>query len=141
MKNAKPKTKSSWSRRTYDQLSEIKKKPQKRQSCPLVNCKNSVQKIPLKKISENSDDELVGVFLETNWGRIIVGEKDDKKDGKCIDHFKTLDSTKDKHILAFDESESPMRIVEKVSRGIARHHLATKKYQLYKVACFSNYWS
>ena len=60
------------------------------------------------------------MFLETNWGRSIVGKKKyDKEDGKCIDRFKTLDSTEDKHIFAFDESEPSMRIFAKVSRGIA----------------------
>ena len=68
------------------------------------------------------------MFLDTNWVGSILGEKKyDKEDGKCINNFKTLDSTEDKHILAFDESEPSMRVFAKVSRGIARHRLATTK--------------
>ena len=82
----------------------------------------------MKRIVENSEDELVGLFLETKWGKSITGEKKyDKKDNKCIDHFKTLDSMEDKHIIAVNESESSMRIFAKMSRGIAWHHLATTK--------------
>ena len=104
------------------------KSNKKRQRRPLVNHKNSVEKIPLKRITENSADELVGLFLETKWDRSIAWEKKyDKEDAKCIDHFKTLDSTEDKHIFSVNESEPSMRMFAKVSRGIARHHLATTR--------------
>ena len=94
----------------------------------IVNQSTSVEKTPLKKISEISDNELIGMFLETNWGVITVGKKKyDKEDGKCIDHFKTLDSTEDKQILAYDESEQSLRISTKGSRQSARRHLATTK--------------
>ena len=84
--------------------------------------------IQLKRITENSEDELVGLFLETNWGKSIAGEKKyAEKDSKCIDHFKALDSTEGKRIIVVNESEPLMQIFAKVSRGIARHHLATTK--------------
>ena len=43
------------------------------------------------------------------------------------DHFKTLDSTEENHILAYDKSENSLRIFAKVSRQIARRHLAAPK--------------
>ena len=75
---------------------------------------------------ENSNNELVDMFLEANWGKSNVGEeKYGEVDGKCIDHFKTLDSTEDQHILAFDKSQPSLRVFAKVSRANARNHLAT----------------
>ena len=51
----------------------------------------------------------------------------DKNDGKCIDHFEILDSTENKHILTFDESQPPLRVFAKVSRAIARRNLSIMK--------------
>ena len=121
IKNTKPKTASSWSLK-------IKPKKKRKQRRPIVNQQKSVEKIPLKKITENPDNEQVGTFLETNWGEsIVAGKKYDKKEGRRINHFKTLDSTEDKHILAFDESERSLRISATASREIARRHLTTTK--------------
>ena len=82
----------------------------------------------MKKISEIPDDELIGIFLETNWGVSTVGKKIyNKEGGKCIVHLKTLDSMKDNHILAFNESERSLLIFVKVSRQTARRNLVTTK--------------
>ena len=67
------------------------------------------------------------MFLET-WGVGCVGmKKYVEKDGKCIDAFETLDSTEEKHIIAYNESDKSLHIFAKVSRQIARRHLATTK--------------
>ena len=43
------------------------------------------------------------MFLETGWGESLVGEtKYDNTEDRCIDHYTTLDSTEDTHILAFE---------------------------------------
>ena len=42
-------------------------------------------------MTTTNDDELIGMFLETDWGLGCVGmKKHVKEDGKCIDHFKNL---------------------------------------------------
>ena len=82
----------------------------------------------MKKITRTNDDELIGMFLETDWDVGCVGmKKYVKEDGKCIDDLETLDSTEEKHILAYNESDKSLRIFTKVSRQIARRHLTTTK--------------
>ena len=84
------------------------------------------------------------MFLENNWGGSIVEEKKyDREEGKCIDPFKTHDSTEDTHILAFDESKPSLHIFAKVSRKITRQHLATTENinHINMTVCSRNYWS
>ena len=71
----------------------------KRQRRPIVDHPTSVEKTPLKKTTTGNDDELIGMFLETDWGIVSVGMmKYVKEDGKCIDHFKTLGIVQKKSI-------------------------------------------
>ena len=117
IKNSKPKTKSSRSHQTHDYLSLIKPRGKSRQRRPIVDHPTSVEKTLLKKITATNDDELIGMFLERDCGVGCVGmKKYVTEDGKCIDHFKTLDSMEEKHILAYDESDKSLRIFAKVSR-------------------------
>ena len=76
----------------------------------------------------NAKEELRGMFLETSWGKSPVVKKNyADNDGQCIDHFEIIDSKEFKHILAFDKCQPSLRVFAKVSRAIARRHLATTK--------------
>eukprot|EP00536_Pseudo-nitzschia_multiseries_P001273 jgi/Psemu1/2900/gm1.2900_g len=64
--------------------------------------------------------------METSWGGKIGGKnKYQSAQGLSIDNFETLDSTKDEHILAFDNYKPSLRIFAKVSRNFAERHLAS----------------
>ena len=68
------------------------------------------------------------MFLETSWDKSHLVKKNyADNDGKYINHFEIIDSKEFKHILAFDKSQPSLRVFAKVSRAIARRHLATTK--------------
>ena len=68
------------------------------------------------------------MFLETNWGTTQNVKKSYlDNDGRSIDHFITIDSEEFKHVMGFDKDEPTLRVFAKVSRAIAKRHLATPK--------------
>ena len=71
---------------------------------------------------------VAGKYMETNWwgGKIGGKKKYEPELALSINNFETLDSTKDEHILAFDDYKPSLRIFAKVSRGLAERHLASK---------------
>ena len=126
IKNAKTETASSQSLETYNHLSQIKPKKKRRQRRPIIDHHKSVEKIPLKTVKEYPDNVVLSKFLETNLGGSIVGEKKYKStEALSIDTFEPTYSMEDKYMIAFNESKPSLRIFAKVSRKIARHHLAT----------------
>ena len=59
--------------------------------------------MPLKTVNKNG---FKGKFMETSWGWKTVGEKEyTLEEAVSIESFKTVDSTNEKFILAFDQSE------------------------------------
>ena len=111
-------------------MNNCPKSNRKKQTAKTSTCKSrkKCRGNKIEKIKDNSEDELVGLFLETKLDKNFDGKKKyDEKECKCIDHFDTLDSTGEKHIIAIDKSKPSMRIFAKVLRGIVRHHLATTK--------------
>eukprot|EP00536_Pseudo-nitzschia_multiseries_P005659 jgi/Psemu1/13073/gm1.13073_g len=104
LKNAAP---ALTSHETYNHLSKIKPKKKGRRSIN-ANLKH-VEQIALKKVNKNGFE---GKFMETSWGCKTVGEKKyPLAEAVSIDSFKTLDSTNEKFILAFDKSEPSLLIV------------------------------
>ena len=71
------------------------------------------------------------LFLVSLWkqnGREIMMKKyNAEKEVLSIDEFKTKDSTKDKHPIAFEEGNSSRCVFAKNSRNIDRFHLATPR--------------
>eukprot|EP00536_Pseudo-nitzschia_multiseries_P019599 jgi/Psemu1/61749/gm1.61749_g len=62
--------------------------------------------------------------METSWGCKTVGEKEyPSGEAVSIESFKTLDSTGEKFILAFAESEPSLRIFAKASTQFAKQRL------------------
>eukprot|EP00536_Pseudo-nitzschia_multiseries_P011432 jgi/Psemu1/28861/gm1.28861_g len=115
LKNAAP---LSTIHQTYTHLSTIK--PRKARRNINANLQH-VEQITLKTVKKNG---FKGKFMETSWGWKTVGEKKyPSSEAVSIDSFKTLDSTDKKFILAFDESEPPLRIFAKASRQIAKQRL------------------
>eukprot|EP00536_Pseudo-nitzschia_multiseries_P008971 jgi/Psemu1/21958/gm1.21958_g len=105
---------------TYNHFSKIKPK---KKACRSTNANlKHVKKISLKIVNKNG---FKGKFMETSWGEKIVGYKEyTSTEAVSIDSFQTLDSTDEKHIVAFDESEPSLQIFAKVSRENAKQHLA-----------------
>eukprot|EP00536_Pseudo-nitzschia_multiseries_P013991 jgi/Psemu1/37157/gm1.37157_g len=84
-----------------------------------------VEEIALKTVHKNG---FKGKFLDTNWGRTTVGEKKySLAQAVSIDSFKTLDTTDEKFVLAFAESEPSLRIFAKASTQFAKQRLGTPK--------------
>eukprot|EP00536_Pseudo-nitzschia_multiseries_P014271 jgi/Psemu1/310782/fgenesh1_kg.680_\ len=93
---------------TYTNLSKIK--PMKEERNRRSTCKDGVSK-----------------YMETNWGGKIGGKKKyQPEQALSIENFNTLDSTKDEHIFAFDDTNPSLRIFAKVSRKFAKRHLVSK---------------
>eukprot|EP00536_Pseudo-nitzschia_multiseries_P017990 jgi/Psemu1/53555/gm1.53555_g len=112
----------SKSHETYKQLSQIKPE-RKRVNKPIDK---PVKTIALKNKYQST--VVAGKYMETNWwgGKIGGKKKYEPELALSIDNFETLDSTKDEHILAFDDYKPSLRIFAKVSRGLAERHLASK---------------
>eukprot|EP00536_Pseudo-nitzschia_multiseries_P014701 jgi/Psemu1/39830/gm1.39830_g len=63
----------------------------------------------------------------TNWGGKIGGKKKyQPEQALSIENFDTLDSTKDEHIVAFDDTNPSLCIFAKVSRKFAKRHMTSK---------------
>eukprot|EP00536_Pseudo-nitzschia_multiseries_P010127 jgi/Psemu1/25090/gm1.25090_g len=99
----------STSHETYTNLSEIK--PMKKERNRRSTYKDGVSK-----------------YMETSWGGKIGGKKKyQPEQALLIENFDMLDSTKDEHIVAFDDTNPLLRIFAKVSRKVAKQHMALKK--------------
>eukprot|EP00536_Pseudo-nitzschia_multiseries_P019223 jgi/Psemu1/316804/fgenesh1_kg.4150_\ len=121
LQNAAPS--SSTIHQTYKHLSEIK--PNKTAEGDRNAIFKHVEEIALKTVNKNG---FKGKFLDTNWGRTTVGEKKySLAQAVSIDSFTTLDSTNEKFVLAFAESEPSLRIFAKASTQIAKRRLGTPK--------------
>eukprot|EP00536_Pseudo-nitzschia_multiseries_P019168 jgi/Psemu1/316765/fgenesh1_kg.4027_\ len=113
----------STSHETYTNLSGIK--PMKKERNRRSTCKDGVSTIALK--NKYRTTVVKGKYMETNWGGKIGGKKKyQPEQALSIENFDTLDSTKDEHIVAFDDTNPSLRILAKVSRKFAKRHLATK---------------
>eukprot|EP00536_Pseudo-nitzschia_multiseries_P019621 jgi/Psemu1/317152/fgenesh1_kg.5854_\ len=105
----------STSHETYANLSQIKpiKKKRNRRS----TCKDGVSTIALENKYQTTVVE--GKYMETSWGGKIGGKKNHQPEqALSINNFETLDSTKDEHILAFDNSNPLLRIFAKQNRQL-----------------------
>eukprot|EP00536_Pseudo-nitzschia_multiseries_P003318 jgi/Psemu1/7485/gm1.7485_g len=113
---------SSTIHQTYKHLLEIK--PKKARQSIKANLQH-VKQIPLKTVNKNG---FKGKLMETNWGWKTVGEKEYTwEEAVSIESFKTVDSTNEKFILAFDQSELSLRIFAKASTQFAKQRLGRPK--------------
>lgn len=113
----------SKSHETSAKLSLIK--PMKKERNRRSTCKDVVRTIALK--NKSSTAAVAGKYMEIDWGGKTGGKKKYRPEqALSIGNFNTLDSTEDKPILAFDDSEPSLRIFAKVSRNFALRHLASK---------------
>ena len=66
--------------------------------------------------------------METNWKEndLVPKKYDDEKEALSIDGFDIKDNTEEKYLIAFEKGTSSRCVFAKISRKIARFHLAMK---------------
>jgi len=126
VENAKPKTTTAKSRKTWNFISILKARSGKnRHKRNRGSNRKTVKITKLKKKDRYKEHSVLMKYMFVSWSRDNEPKAFNDQVSMSINHFKTIDSTYSVHCLALDDTkEKTDMIFAKISREVAKRHLA-----------------
>jgi hypothetical protein len=128
--SAKPKTATAKSRKTWNFISILRARSEKKKNRHKRNGGSNRKSIKITKLKKkdfyHQESSVLMKFMFVNWSRDKKPKAFNDEVSMSIDHFKTIDSTYTNHCLALDDTkEKTDTVFAKISREVAKRHLAT----------------